>query len=106
LPAESAFFADATAEERAILRERALGLMPAGESQDRFHLMPLAVVSLNGEYFAVDLNLVREFGTIHHVTPVPCCPPHIVGQMNLRGDILTLVDIRGALRMPMQGADE
>ena len=44
---------------------------------------------------------MREFVDIHDVVPVPCTPPHIVGLTNLRGEILTLVDIRGALRMPM-----
>jgi purine-binding chemotaxis protein CheW len=61
----------------------------------------LAVVGLNGERFAMDLAIVREFSTLRSATHVPCCPNHIVGQMNLRGDILTLVDIRGALQMPL-----
>jgi len=31
---------------------------------------------------------------------VPCCPAHVVGQMNLRGDLITLMDIAGALGLP------
>ena len=29
----------------------------------------------------------------------PCCPQHIIGNMNLRGEILTLVDIRQTLNL-------
>jgi purine-binding chemotaxis protein CheW len=48
--------------------------------------------------------VVREFSHLRRVTPVPCCPPHIAGNMNLRGDILTLVDIRGLLNIPAEDA--
>jgi purine-binding chemotaxis protein CheW len=55
---------------------------------------------LGGEYFGVDLELVREFTEIGNLTPIPCCPKHIVGNMNLRGEIVTLVDIRNVLNIP------
>ena len=34
------------------------------------------------------------------MTPVPCCPSHIIGNVNLRGNVLTLIDIRAALNLP------
>jgi purine-binding chemotaxis protein CheW len=43
---------------------------------------------------------VREFTNIGDLTPIPCCPNHIVGNINLRGEIVTLVDIRNALNIP------
>ncbi len=52
---------------------------------------------LGGEQFGLALEGVREFCGVRNASPVPCCPPHIVGQMNLRGDILTLIDIRSLL---------
>ncbi len=100
-PLHRRFFPDATPEERQILHERARNLMMSVASQDFTGLVPLAVVGLNGEYFGVNLELVREFATVEDVTPIPCCPEHIIGNINLRGDILTLTDIRGALNMPM-----
>lgn len=51
------------------------------------------------EFFGLDLHLVREFTSIRNVTPIPCCATHIIGNMNLRGEIVTLVDIRNALNM-------
>jgi purine-binding chemotaxis protein CheW len=63
-----------------------------------------AVIRLNGELFGLGLDAVREFAHLRGITPLPCCPPHIVGNMNLRGNILTLVDIRPALGMAPEGA--
>lgn len=99
------FFPNATPEEKTILRERAENLRQPTQRQDIVGLIPLAVVGLNGEYFGLDLPIVREFTDIRQVTPVPCCPPHIVGNMNLRGEILTLVDIRSVLNMPTLGIE-
>jgi purine-binding chemotaxis protein CheW len=86
--------------ERVIFLERARALARPVESQDVGDLRPLAVVRLSDEPFGIDLAAVREFSPLRQVTPVPCCPPHVVGQMNLRGDILTLVEIRGVLGLP------
>lgn len=92
---------NATPEEKAIFRSRAENLRRASESSDFTGLMPLAVVGLNGEYFGLDLKVVREFTNIRNVTPIPCCPAHVVGNINLRGEIVTLVDIRSVLDMPI-----
>lgn len=95
------FCPDATSEERAIFQERAKNLRRSLDNQDFTGLVPLAVIGLNGEYFGVNLEIIREFTDIHHVTPIPCTPLHIVGNMNLRGEILTLVDIRGLVNLPL-----
>lgn len=90
-----------TPKERAIFKERADNLRQLANDINSLKLIPLAVIGLNNEYFGLDLELVQEFTNIRNVTPVPCCPSHIVGNMNLRGEILTLVDIRSALNMPL-----
>jgi len=91
-----------TAAERAIFRQRADNLKPSSESLKVINkLMPLAVIGFDNEYFGLDLELVREFTDIGNLTPIPCCPNHIVGNMNLRGEIITLVDIRTVLNLPI-----
>jgi purine-binding chemotaxis protein CheW len=91
--------------ESAVLRERAQRLMQRDAERDFTGLVPLALVTLGGEYFGIGLEAVREFCARRQVTPVPCCPPHIVGQMNLRGDILTLIDIRSLLQLPPRSSE-
>jgi purine-binding chemotaxis protein CheW len=100
------FCPHATPEQRATFRERAENLRRATESEDFAGLIPLAVIGLNGEYFGLDLDTVREFTDISKITPIPCCPPHIVGNINLRGEIVTLVDVRGVLNLPIAATNQ
>jgi purine-binding chemotaxis protein CheW len=100
------FCPTATPEERAIFRDRADHLKLSIESQDLKDLIPIAVVALKGHLFGIDLAMVREFTDIRSVTPMPCCPTHIVGNMNLRGEILTLVDISKLFNLPSMGMYE
>jgi purine-binding chemotaxis protein CheW len=94
--------------DAAVFRERARSLASGFAEDESEQSAPVAVIALNGEWFGVDLEWVREFADLREVTPVPCCPEHVVGTVNLRGEILTLVDLRGALSLPtstsLQGA--
>lgn len=90
-----------TPKERAIFKARADNLRQPIESlKVTNELMPLAVIGFGNEYFGLNLELVREFIKIGNLIPIPCCPNHIVGNMNLRGEIVTLVDIRNVLNLP------
>lgn len=111
LPADSApgeaeagpyFCPQATPEARALFRTRALALSePVGD--DAGEGLALAVLGLNGEYFGVELAAVQEFCDIVHLSPIPCCPSHILGAINLRGDLFTLLDPRPVLNLPPAG---
>jgi purine-binding chemotaxis protein CheW len=90
----------ATAEQRLLLGNRALDLRVISQENDDSQLVPLAVFNLSGEYFGLDLSFVREFINTQNIQPVPCSPPQIVGNMNLRGEIMTLVDLRPQLNLP------
>jgi purine-binding chemotaxis protein CheW len=94
LPEEQGVFA-----ERA--RELARPLVRTGYRGQE----PVAVVRLGSEFFGFELALVREFTTSRQASPVPCCPDRIAGQMNLRGDIITLVDLRPVLQLPATGTE-
>lgn len=91
----------ATPKDKVIFRERADNLRQLANDDSSTELNPLAIIGLNNEYFGIDLKLIQEFTTIRNIAPIPCCPSHIVGNMNLRGEILTLVDIRSVLNMPL-----
>ncbi|MEG4054876.1 MULTISPECIES: chemotaxis protein CheW [unclassified Microcoleus] len=96
------FCPQATPEEKAIFQSRANHLRRRGEGENDAAInMSLAVFVLNGEYFGIHLDLVREFTDINQVTPVPCTPDRIVGNINLRGEIVTLIDIRSVLNMSL-----
>ncbi|WP_299412344.1 chemotaxis protein CheW [Acaryochloris sp. IP29b_bin.148] len=87
-----------TPAEQALFRQRADELRPPLADTEQTDHLPLAVIGLDEDYFALELDKVREFINVQHVTPIPCCPSHIVGNINLRGEVMTLVDIRTALQ--------
>jgi purine-binding chemotaxis protein CheW len=87
------YFTDANSKTKEILRQRAIDLKEVNDSTAATQLVSLAVVKISDRYFAFDLALVREFINLGRITTIPCCPEHIIGNINLRGEILTLVDI-------------
>ncbi|MBD2608421.1 chemotaxis protein CheW [Scytonema hofmannii FACHB-248] len=97
------FCPNATLEETTTFPKRADNLRLPPESQDLKTFITLAVFALNGNFFGINLEMVREFTDIRQVTPIPCVKPHIIGNMNLRGEILTLIDICGLLNLPLMG---
>lgn len=57
------------------------------------------IFSLNGEEYAVPLLKVKEVIALTDITPVPYSPPHFKGIMNLRGQVISVVDLRLKLKM-------
>lgn len=96
----SVFASDATAQDQLVFQQRAENLIGGAMTEEATDLLPLAVVGLQGEYFSLELATVHEFTDVQKITPIPCCPPYIVGNVNLRGEILTLVDISHVLNLP------
>jgi purine-binding chemotaxis protein CheW len=98
------FCPEATPAERTVFLNRARELAPAVSAEETPGRMALAVVRMNEELFGLDLEGIREFAELRGVTPVPCCPAHILGQMSLRGDLFTLVDLGVVLGLPAAAA--
>jgi purine-binding chemotaxis protein CheW len=99
------FSASIHADDEKAFKKRALDLMlPVERSSFENEAECYAVFSLSGETFAINIELVKEFSEVTKVFPTPCCPDFILGDINLRGDILTLIDIRSFLNLSI--ADE
>jgi purine-binding chemotaxis protein CheW len=90
---------DASIQERAIFAERAAALKRSHENETEATTKPVAVFGLGGEYYGMPLELIREFIDLPKINPIPCCPKHILGNLNLRGEVVTLVDIKSALNL-------
>ena len=55
--------------------------------------MQVVVFSLSNEYFAIKTSIVQGINDMMKVTRVPKAPSHIKGLINLRGNIISLLDI-------------
>lgn len=90
----SYFCPEAEKFEREIFRKRKLRLMQPHEGLERSGKITLAIVVMGGENLALELENVNRFAKVSHITPIPCCPGHILGDINLRGEIITVLDLR------------
>ncbi len=61
---------------------------------------------LGDELFGVNTLHVQEILTYHKMTPVPCAPEYVKGLLNLRGQILTVVDVRSRLGLEQMENEE
>ena len=98
-----AFCPDASPFERAVFQERARALRAGATEEEGASAPTLVALRLGGEVFGLDLEWVREFASRPTVTPVPCAPPDVLGLVNLRGEVVTLLDLRFALGLPVEG---
>lgn len=58
-----------------------------------------ATFHLGDELFALLVDDVQEVVMQQPLTPVPLAPEHIVGLLNLRGQVMPAVDLRNRLRL-------
>ncbi|HEY7156485.1 MAG TPA: chemotaxis protein CheW [Gemmataceae bacterium] len=60
---------------------------------------------LNGLRFGVDVRKVQEVVPYQEMTRVPLAPPTVRGLLNLRGQIVTGIDLRRRLELAERPAD-
>lgn len=57
----------------------------------------ISTFKVDGELFGVDALLVQEVSRQQELTPVPLAPYAVAGIMNLRGEVVTALDLRRLL---------
>lgn len=91
-------------ERRVILRARARALARAGADADAAATVAVLAFRLAQERYAVEISLVREVSPLTELTPIPCTPAFISGIVSVRGQILTVIDLRRLLGLPEEGS--
>ena len=86
---------------QAILEERARALARVTDVETD-EGRQLVVFSLANETYGVPTNYVREVQPLRDISPVPCTPSFVVGVINIRGSIYSVVDIREFFGVPQQ----
>jgi purine-binding chemotaxis protein CheW len=66
---------------------------------------PLVLCQLGGSTYAVDLLSIREIIPARGATRLPKSPPFVTGLMNVRGTIVTVLDLSRRLGGPGVGED-
>ena len=97
-----------------------VALHPTGSGTSRRNLIPgravqmkeaepqehLVIFTLGNEFYGVDIGDVWEINTMQAITRVPRAPHFIEGVINLRGEIVPVMDLRKRLGLPAQPANQ
>lgn len=81
-----------TTTAAAILRQRAEALAAPAEQEQATGHSPALLFRVGEQWFAVDVSHVREIFQDLSVTRLPCVPGHVVGVVNVRGEIISVTD--------------
>jgi purine-binding chemotaxis protein CheW len=83
-------------EEKEILHRRATEFRKR-KVEDDLEKRQLIIFSLGTEWYGLDINQVKEIADLPDIFRIPCAPGHIIGVINLRGEIISVIDLRRVL---------
>jgi len=97
-PSESA------ARAKEILKARARELARPFKDRDATDsLLQVIEFRVAQERYAIEQAYVREVYPLRDLTPLPCTPAFVLGIINVRGQILPVIDIRKFFDLPESG---
>ena len=92
-------------ERRAILRTRARALAQERHGDEDIAQSRLEVVEflLASERYGIELTYISEIHALSEFTALPGTPPFVLGLTNVRGKILSVIDIKKLFDLPGRG---
>jgi len=91
-------------DSRAVLRARARALaqepQQASGAQASFEIVEFSLAS---ETYGFESAYVREVYPLKAFTPIPGLPPFVLGIVNVRGQILSIIDLKKFFDLPERG---
>lgn len=97
-----------TAREKRILKLRAQELSKVEEHLIDTNVDSVFVVKflLSGEVYGLETSFIKEVLPLKDLTVVPCTPNFILGVINIRGQIFTVINPKKILMLPEKGISE
>ena len=94
-------------EERLrILKARAKGLAREPERGPEEEGMEIVEFLLANERYALPSSCIAEVYPLRELTPLPCTPVFVLGVINIRGKILSVLDLRRFFDLPIRGLSD
>ncbi|MFA5843254.1 MAG: chemotaxis protein CheW [Coriobacteriia bacterium] len=90
---------DLTEQAAEVLRRRADSLAQREEADAVEDRMDILLFALADEWYAVRIVDVREIYNEYRLAGVPCVPEHILGVINIRGEIVSVTDLAALMRL-------
>lgn len=63
------------------------------------------IFKLDKEYYGIPINKVISIEKMENSTRIPNSPRHVKGVINLRGEVISLIDLRQKLNMEIKEVD-
>ena len=94
-------------ERQRILKARAAALAREPENgaaeEDRIEVVEFL---LSDERYAIESTYIGEVYPLKDLTPLPCTPAFVLGIVNMRGKILSVIDLRSFFDLPNRGLSD
>lgn len=91
-------------ETRRILKQRAQAMAREIEATaadaERIEVVEFVLAQ---ERYALESRRVRDVCPLEQLTPIPCTPAFVLGVFNLRGEVLSVIDIKQFFDLPGKG---
>lgn len=84
------------------IRAQALAREPV-KTQDAAEYIDIVMFLLAHEKYAIESDCVREVYPLENLTPLPCTPAFVLGIISVRGEIISVIDIRKFFELPERG---
>jgi purine-binding chemotaxis protein CheW len=90
--------------QHTILRTRAQALArPPQRAEATQEALDVVEFRLAYETYGIAAAYVREVAPLKAFTPLPCTPPFVLGLINLRGQLLSVIDLKTFFGLPSRG---
>jgi len=90
-------------DKRKVLKARARALAKRPEKKEADEYMEVVEFQLASERYGLQSSYVREVYPLKELTHVPCTPQFVAGIINVRGQILSVLDIKKFFELPERG---
>ncbi len=98
---EREFQPDAAQVQRVLrARARALAIRPSAAPGATIDVVTFVLAR---ETYGIETKWVRQVSLLKGLTALPGTPPFVLGIMNLRGQVLSVVDLKQLFELPPQG---
>lgn len=93
-------------ERRSVLRARAEFLAKESKGQETLASFEVVEFLLACEHYAIGSRYIREIRLLRDLTPLPCTPAFVLGLINVRGQILSIIDLKKFFELPEKGLSD
>ena len=77
-----------------------VGTSETGKQADKDPVIQLVTFRLDAEAYGINVMQVQEVLRVTEIAPVPGAPAYVLGIVNLRGNVVTVIDTRRRFGLP------